>query len=197
MPEEAVTETVETDSETARPPTLDDLLAGLEEPVRQVIKEQVSKARKEAAKARQELREARPVIEAAKAAAEQGKSAEERAQEALTRATEREIVLRNRLVSAEVRALASAEFNDPADAEAFLDLGSFVDETGEVDTDAISTALDELLERKPHLRKAEDVPGARRPAPDLSQGAGAGRGSSSGLNGDPLLATLKQQLGIR
>ncbi|MET0521484.1 MAG: hypothetical protein ABW156_05835 [Jiangellaceae bacterium] len=57
-----------------------------------------------------------------------------------------------RIVRAEVKALAGGKFADPADAALYLNLDEFeVDEDGEVDGDAITAALDELLKKKPHL----------------------------------------------
>lgn len=72
-----------------------------------------------------------------------------------------------RAVKAEVRALADA-FADRDDAALNLgDLSKFVKD-GDVDTDAITRALDEVLKRKPHLAKNA---GPRTPAPDPTQGA--------------------------
>lgn len=79
-----------------------------------------------------------------------------------------------RAVRAEVKAAASA-FADPDDAIAFLDLTEYTDGSGEIDTDAITTALEDLLERKPHLRKQtvkqDPEPDLKKgPKPDPSQG---------------------------
>ncbi|MGW4784223.1 hypothetical protein [Streptomyces sp. NPDC004230] len=76
-----------------------------------------------------------------------------------------------RAVKAEVRA-AAAEFADPEDAVAFLDLAKYTSSDGEIDAEAISADLTDLLERKPHLRRvATETP--KKPAlkPDPSQGA--------------------------
>jgi hypothetical protein len=76
-----------------------------------------------------------------------------------------------RAVKAEVRAAAS-EFADPEDAAAFLDLAKYTSDDGEIDTEAISADLTDLLERKPHLRRAAPEPQKRpAPKPDPSQGA--------------------------
>lgn len=76
-----------------------------------------------------------------------------------------------RAVRAEVRA-AAGEFADPEDAAAFLDLARYADDSGEIDTEAITSDLADLLERKPHLRRqapaAPEPPKA--PKPDPSQG---------------------------
>lgn len=76
-----------------------------------------------------------------------------------------------RAVKAEVRA-AAAEFADPDDAAAFLDLSSYTGDDGQVDTDAIQADLADLLERKPHLRRAPAEP-PKKPAPRPDPGQGA------------------------
>lgn len=76
-----------------------------------------------------------------------------------------------RAVKAEVRA-AAAEFADPEDAAAFLDLSAYTSDDGEIDIEAISADLEALLERKPHLRKAAaSEPKKPAPKPDPGQGA--------------------------
>jgi hypothetical protein len=76
-----------------------------------------------------------------------------------------------RAVKAEVRAAAS-EFADPEDAAAFLDLAKYTSDDGEIDTEAISADLTDLLERKPHLRRQAAEPQKKpAPKPDPSQGA--------------------------
>ncbi len=83
-----------------------------------------------------------------------------------------------RLVRAEVKALASATFADPTDAHLYIDLAEVdVDDEGEVDTDAIETALKDVLRRKPHLAKVkadeerdvEDLDGGPRRTPPKPQ----------------------------
>lgn len=58
-----------------------------------------------------------------------------------------------RIVRAEVKALAARTFADPEDAALLLSgsFGDLVDHDGEPDGDAISAALKDLLRRKPHL----------------------------------------------
>ncbi|MFG3488549.1 hypothetical protein [Streptomyces sp. NPDC047972] len=76
-----------------------------------------------------------------------------------------------RAVIAEVKAAASA-FADPEDASAFLDLASYANDDGEIDTDTIAADLEALLERKPHLRRvAPEAPKPPAPKPDPGQGA--------------------------
>jgi hypothetical protein len=69
-----------------------------------------------------------------------------------------------------VKALAAAEFADPEDAHAFLDLNSYVDDDGDVDTAAIQQDLKDLLKRKPHLAKPADT-SPRAPKADRTQGS--------------------------
>jgi hypothetical protein len=58
----------------------------------------------------------------------------------------------HRILSAELRAAAKGKLADPTDAGLYIDLASFeVTDDGEVDTDALNSAIDELLSRKPHL----------------------------------------------
>lgn len=92
--------------------------------------------------------------------ASRAEAAEKRAEAATARA-----------VKAEVRALAAAEFADPEDAAAFLDLSQYATD-GDIDTDALQSDLADLLERKPHLRKQTATPPEQKkgPKPDPSQG---------------------------
>ncbi len=94
-----------------------------------------------------------------------------------------------RIVRAEVKALAGGKLADPADAVAMLDLSEFkLDDTGNVDPKAVEAAIDKLLEAKPYLAAGGTV---RRPAPqgsgpDLRQGARGG-GAAGGQTGNDWL----------
>jgi len=112
-----------------------------------------------------------------KAAADAQMSAEEKANEKAREAEAKAEGYRDRAVKSEVRALAAAEFADPEDAAAFLDLSHYLDDQGDVDTAAIKADLAALLERKPHLARS----GRPGPRPDASQGSGG--------NGRPAPAT--------
>lgn len=60
----------------------------------------------------------------------------------------------NRILRAEIKAAATGKFADPSDALLHLQdkLNSFeVNEDGDVDSDEISEAIEDLLTRKPHL----------------------------------------------
>jgi hypothetical protein len=60
-----------------------------------------------------------------------------------------------RIVRAEVRAVAAGKLADPKDALTFIDLDQFeVDENGDVDSDEIADAITDLINRKPYLAAA-------------------------------------------
>jgi hypothetical protein len=87
-------------------------------------------------------------------------AAEARAAAALTRA-----------VAAEIKLLA-ADFADPTDAEAAVNAADFIDDKGDIDTEGIKTRLAELLEAKPHWRKAPaEPPKPKALKPDPGQGS--------------------------
>lgn len=173
------TETPETGAPAAATPTpaappakrsLEDLLGGLDDDARGVILGEVSKARSEAKNLRDRLKDAEPKLSEYDRLVEASQTETERAQAAATRAQQRVDQLTNRVVTAEVKALAANTFADPTDATAFIEASKYVSADGDVDTDAIKAALDDLLDRKPHLR-AE--PGRRTPAPNPAQGTSA------------------------
>lgn len=79
-----------------------------------------------------------------------------------------------RIVKSEVRAAAGGKVSDPEDAAALLgDLDRFIVK-GEVDTKAISSAIDDLVKAKPYLASA----GKTRPLP----GGGATQDSGVSIN---------------
>jgi hypothetical protein len=105
------------------------------------MKEQRNAALKEA-------REAKAERDAVKAKLE-GREAEYTA-EVEKNKTRDEAILR-----AELKAAAKGKLADPADAALFLDTKQFeVDGNGDVDADALNTAIDDLIARKPHLAAA-------------------------------------------
>ncbi|MGW6703605.1 hypothetical protein ACWGDE_01745 [Streptomyces sp. NPDC054956] len=94
----------------------------------------------------------------------------DKATEKAQKSAEREARAIRRAVTAEVKA-AAADFADPDDAAAFLDLSGYSSDDGEIDTDAIAADLAALLEKKPHLRRQEATPPkAPAPKPDPGQG---------------------------
>jgi hypothetical protein len=132
------------------------------------MKAERAAAKKEAAEAKKRADElARKVADFE----DRDKSELEKATTKAERFAEQAAKATKRAVLAEVRA-AAAEFADPEDAAAFLDLSSYTSDDGEIDTEAISADLDALLDRKPHLRRAAAEPPKRpAPKPDPSQGA--------------------------
>ena len=80
-----------------------------------------------------------------------------------------------RVVRSEVKAAAKGKLSDPGDAFKFLNLSDFkVSEDGEVDGDAINTAIDDLLKSKPYL-------GAQRARAEGSGEGGARSGDAGNL----------------
>lgn len=60
-----------------------------------------------------------------------------------------------RIIRSEIRAAASGKLADPKDALTFIGLEQFkVDEDGEVDSDEVAEAIDDLLKQKPYLGAA-------------------------------------------
>lgn len=84
---------------------------------------------------------------------------------------------RHGIAASKVEAVAAAAgFADPEDAVRLLDdITSYVDTDFSVDSEAIRGDIDELLVKKPHLKRPEAQQGGRpgRPAPDRSQGSSA------------------------
>ncbi|MER6942500.1 hypothetical protein ABT294_00630 [Nonomuraea sp. NPDC000554] len=126
-----------------------------------------AKARKEAAEAKRRADEL-----AAKVAEfeDRDKSETEKLAKRTEQAEARARQATERAVRAEVKALAADVFADPEDAHAFLDLATYAGDGGEIDVESIRADLDDLLERKPHLRKQAAVPLKKTPKPDPSQG---------------------------
>jgi hypothetical protein len=95
-------------------------------------------------------------LEATQAA--QNKTPEEQALEAARREGETAAQKRanERLVKAELKAAAKGKLNNAADALVFIDLSSIeVGDDGEVDSDALETAITNLLTDRPYLGAVE------------------------------------------
>jgi hypothetical protein len=91
----------------------------------------------------------------------------EGAAEALREANER-------IARSEAKALATGKTRDPEVAVKLLgDLAQFVTDDGDVDTDAMSVALDRLVEEKEYL-----AVGDRQPVPGADQGARGTKGAT-------------------
>jgi hypothetical protein len=133
-------------------------------------RKEIEKLRKESAGWRTKYQETKPLAQKAQELEDAKKSEQERLTEQLSAAEQRIQSFRQRAVRSEVKALAAAEFADPEDAHAFLDLNSYVDDDGDVDTAAIQQDLKDLLKRKPHLAKPADT-SPRAPKADRTQGS--------------------------
>lgn len=154
-------------------------------------RKEIEKLRREAAKYRTKAGELEPLAKRAQELEDAKKSEQERLTEQLAAAQDRVKAVQARAVRSEVRALAAAEFADPDDAHAFLDLDAFVGGDGEIDADGIRDSLADLLKRKPHLAKPADN-SPRRPAPDRTQGS-SGNGNRSPSNPGETFAGLMAQ----
>lgn len=156
---------------------LDALLATLDDEVKLALLNEGGKkallAEREAAKA------ARRDRDAALAKVQEFERAKLTEQERLTAdlgdAQKQAQAFRQRAVRSEVRAIAAASFADPDDAAGALDLDDYINDSGDIDEQAIRSALDALLERKPHWAKSQPPEGPRRPAPDRTQASGANK----------------------
>ncbi|MGW7617422.1 hypothetical protein ACWGLG_16450 [Streptomyces antimycoticus] len=135
----------------------------------------IRKANNEAANLRKRLKELEPLARKAKEFEDAQKTETERLTERLQQADERITATRKRLVASEVKTLALNAFADVDDPLGELDLDSYIDSDGDVDTAAIQADLDALLERKPHWAKSQPQEGPRRPAPDRTQASGANK----------------------
>lgn len=97
---------------------------------------------------------------------EQEKAIEQAKNEGRSEATS---ALVDKLTRTEIRVAASGKLADPDDAPAFLgDLSRFVGKDGEVDTKAITSAIDDLLKAKPYLAakgRAGSLPGGGKNPP--------------------------------
>lgn len=101
--------------------------------------------------ARKEARELKARLEALE---QQSKPGGDDAIEAARReaAAEATSAANQRILRTEIRAIAANKLADPADALAYLDLSDFeVDGNGDIDTDAITEAIADLLDKKPYL----------------------------------------------
>lgn len=89
---------------------------------------------------------------AAKAGDDDAAKAEQIRREAETAATSK---ANQRIIRAEIRAAAAGKLADPKDALTFLDLDQLeVDDNGEIDSDEVAEAIEELLKKKPYLAAA-------------------------------------------
>ena len=160
------------------PQNLGDVMATLDTPAQRIVRAAVNKKNTENRNLRQKLSAAETKARKYDEAQEADRGADEVAAEREREANERAQRATERMVRSEIRALAAARFADPEDAPAFLgEVSEFLAEDGEPDSDSIGSALDDLLERKPHLAKPTSDPSKPRPpAPNRAQGT-SGSGS--------------------
>ena len=142
---------------------------------RKKFEAELRKKNSEAANLRKRLKDLEPAAAELQRIKDAEKTESERLNDQLARANEQIGKTRQRLVRAQVQALATAGFADPEDAFGALDLGSYIDADGDIDEAAIKADLDALLERKPHWAKTQPPEGPRRPAPDRTQASGANK----------------------
>lgn len=150
----------------------------------------LKKKNSEAENLRKRLKELEPLAAKAKELEDAQKSEAERLNDQLTVARERAEKAVRAAVASKVEALAR-DFADPEDAVGSLDLTTFVDDEGVIDTDAIKAALADLLKRKPHWARPDEG-GPRRPAPDRTQGS-SGNGNRSPSEPAQIFAGLMEQ----
>jgi hypothetical protein len=191
MPENE--ETVQVEAEPQEPETAPEAEQAKTDPWADpdAARKEIEKLRREAAKYRTKAGELEPLAKRAQELEDAQKSEQERLTEQLTAAQDRVKAVQARAVRSEVRALAAAEFADPDDAHAFLDLDAFVGDDGDIDADSIRDSLADLLKRKPHLAKPADN-SPRRPAPDRTQGS-SGNGARSSSDPGVIFAGLMDQ----
>lgn len=177
--EETVEETAteETGNSGEQPDNAQEADAGEEKPLteadRKKFEAELRKKNSEAQNLRKRLKELEPAAAELQRLKDAELSESERLNKQLAAKEEQIASTRQRLVRTQVEALATAGFADPEDAVGALDLGSYIDESGEIDKDAIKADLEALLERKPHWAKPQPQEGPRRPAPDRTQASGA------------------------
>jgi len=110
-----------------------------------------------------------------------------------------------RILKAEVRAAAAQKLADPADALRFIDLSEFeVGSEGDVDSEAISVAIDGLLKEKPYLAAQGgsgpvfESPGSHRePGKGQVTQAELGRMTPDQINAARAEGRLNDLLGIK
>lgn len=189
MPENEETEqSVEEPQETDAAPEAD---GADEEPFDRARAEaKIKKANSEARSLRDRVKLLEPLAAKAQALEDAQKTEAERLNDQLAAQRERAEKAIRAAVASKVEALAR-DFADPEDAVGSLDLTTFVDEDGVIDTDAIKDALSDLLKRKPHWARPDEG-GPRRPAPDRTQGS-SGNGSRSPSDPAEVFAGLLNQ----
>lgn len=167
MPEDETTTTPETPEAPAagKTPTLEDLLADLDEDRRTAVLGQVSKARSEAKNLRERLKAAEPKAAQYDQAQAAQQTAEQRAQQQAQEAEQRATAANRRVARAEIKAALAGVVDDPDEIVDDLDLSRFLDGDGDVDATAVTALRDKYAARFSGQRRA--------PRPDTSQASGA------------------------
>lgn len=169
MPENEETEQIET--EPQEPAPAPEAVGADEEPFdADRARKAINKKNAENKSLRDRLKELEPLAQKAQELEDAQKSETERLGEQLSAAQERAAKAVRTAVASKVEALAAKTFADPEDAAGALDLTTYVDEDGAIDTDSIKRDLTDLLKRKPHWARPDDN-SPRRPAPDRTQGS--------------------------
>ena len=152
--EETVDETISVDTVDA--PATDDLEA--ETSLGDAGKKALDAMKAKRNAAIREAKDLKAELDRIKAEAESAsKPAEEQALDAARREATIEATRKanERILRSELRAAAKGKLADPSDAQLYIDLSTFeVGDDGEIDSDALEDAIDELLARKPHLSSA-------------------------------------------
>lgn len=153
--------------DTPAKPTLEESLAALDEETRTYVLGEITTARTEARKLRDRVKAAEPKATAYDRLEAASRTAEETAQEAIKSAEAKAVAANHRIAKAEIKAALTGVVTNPAKYVERLNLALYVDEDGEIDTDAVEQLkADELAER-------ESAGRPRPPRPDASQASGA------------------------
>lgn len=118
------------------------------------MKAERNKARQEAKDAKAAIQKMQADLEILKNGGEtpEQKATREQRESAETAATAK---ANERILKAELKAAAAGKLNDPQDAIRFLDLSEFeVNSDGDIDSNALSTAIADLIKEKPYLAAA-------------------------------------------
>ena len=100
-----------------------------------------------------------------------------------------------RKVAETVTTAAAAKLHDPSDALVQLDLTTLTDGSGQPDATKITAALDDLVQRKPHLAKVVDD--SRRPGAGHSLGGAAAPIVSEDDRVKAALAKMQAAAGVK
>lgn len=193
MPENEET-TAQVETEPQEPQAAPEAEGTEEEPFdRKRAEAALKKKNSEAENLRKRLKELEPLAKKAKELEDAQKSEQERLTEQLTAAQERAAKAVSAAVASKVEALAAQTFADPEDAADALDLATYVDEDGAIDTDGIKRDLAELLKRKPHWARPVDT-SPRAPKADRTQGSSGNGNRTPNDPGEEFASFLNRSL---